>query len=222
MKPIVIVGSRGRMAQELQKILNDQTLAFSIYSPNSKESVQDFQSSSGVIDFSKPEATPEVIRLARAAKVPLICGTTGWKSEEEKRALFEEAAAEIPIVLDSNFSLGIELLCRSCQILAKNLEGPFIITDIHHRHKKDAPSGTALKIAKRMKDQKPGLEIQFKDMRIGEIPGEHRVMVAWKNESIEFIHRASSRSAFAEGAVKALNWASKQKPGLYEMKDMTT
>lgn len=218
----VIVGSKGRMSGSLQKIFQERSEEFRIFSENAPADlqVQDFKGSRGVIDFSAPESTEIVIQKAVEAGVPLVCGTTGWKSEAERDELFSEAAKKIPIVVDSNFSLGIEILSRGAELLAKNLPGPFFITDLHHQHKKDAPSGTAFKLAERIRSVNPEAEIEHRDFRLGEIPGEHRVLVSWENETMEFTHRASSRDAFSYGSIRALDWAQDQKPGLYKMSEV--
>lgn len=219
---VVIVGSQGRMSSMLQELCRQDRIEYRLYSTNAPEDkrVESFAGASGVIDFSLPQATNEVIKLCREARVPLVCGTTGWASEQERDMIFEEASREIPVVLDSNFSMGVELLCQTAELLAKQLDTGFGITDIHHHHKKDSPSGTALKLAKRIQEQNQNATVTFNDFRLGEIPGEHRVLVSWKDETMELMHRAHNRKPFAQGALHAYDWAQKQKPGLYRMKDV--
>lgn len=210
------------MSLQLQEILREKKQDFKLYSPEDDpdNSVESFEGARGVIDFSRPEAAIKVAELASQAQVPLVCGTTGWSSEDQKKKAFDAASQIIPIVWDSNFSLGIEIQCQIAELLAKNIDAPVVVTDIHHQHKKDAPSGTALKLQERMKSVSPDQKVLIHDMRVGEVPGEHRLYIAWENEVIEVSHRANSRRAFAEGALKALDWASTEKPGIYRMKDV--
>lgn len=222
-KPILIIGYEGRMAQVCRNLLESKKIPYKCFGPGvpREMAVDDFSEVSGVIDFSTPEAAIEISKKVSEAGIPWVCGTTGWKSEAEKTKLFEETAAHAAIVVDSNFSLGIEILCQAAELLAQKLGSePFTITDIHHQYKKDAPSGTSLKLEKRILETDPKVQIDHKDYRIGNIAGEHRVTIAWGDEMIEFTHRASSREAFAQGAVRALNWAIDQKPALYSMKDV--
>jgi 4-hydroxy-tetrahydrodipicolinate reductase len=218
----IFIGYKGKMSLQLQEIYQEKNKSFKLFGPDAPADVgvKNFEGASGVIDFSSPSATAEITKLAAQAKTPLVCGTTGWKSSEERNKIFAEASKEIAIVADSNFSLGVEILCQATEKLAKGLDHPFIITDIHHKHKVDTPSGTALKIKERILSVRPSAKVEFLDMRIGEVPGEHSVTVAWDQELLEFTHRANSRRAFADGAIKALEWATKQKPGLYSMKDV--
>jgi len=221
MSHVVITGSEGRMAKILRDVaseLNIQTKAFG-KSPSSRE-VSDFLGSKGVIDFSSIAATAEILALAAKAKVPLVCGTTGWKSADERGKVFMEAAKLIPIVVDSNFSEGVEILCRLSEVLAAMSSAEIKLTDIHHIHKKDSPSGTAIKIKERILSSNPKAKVQIESIREGEVFGEHRVEIGLNDERIAISHSAESRKPFAEGAFKALAWAAKQGPGLYTMKDV--
>lgn len=209
------------MSKVLQAICREENRAFKLYSKKapSELSVQTFEGSSGVIDFSLPEGTAEICEKARRAKVPYICGTTGWSQKSEIENLFCSSSKEIPIVRDANFSLGVEILCQTAEILARNVP-EISITDTHHSQKRDAPSGTALKIEERIKLANPHAKTLIQSIRLGEVFGEHRLLVSFQDQSLEFVHRANSRRPFAEGALKALAWAQQQKPGLYSMKDV--
>lgn len=220
----VIVGSQGRMSQALQNSFHQHWRPFKLFSPKAPVPLRvgDFKGSDGVIDFSSPDVSRLVVDLAFEAKVPLVCGTTGWKSPVDFDETFLVASKTIPIVWDSNFSLGIEMLSQVGELIAEKIGNPLSITDIHHMHKKDAPSGTALKLAKRIQEAKPGIQVSIQSVRLGEIPGEHRILASFEDETLEFTHRAHSRRPFSEGAMKALKWAQKQKPGLYSMKDVLT
>ena len=219
--PVIIVGRTGKMARVLASCLADQKVAFKIYSQRQEQSdVTSFEGSAGVIDFSLPEATSSVLNLALNAKVPLVCGTTGWVSSQARSEFFREASGSIPIVWDSNFSLGIEVLSQVMEVVSRFGLPEIKIVDIHHSQKRDAPSGTALKLRDRGLSKNSQQKIHIESIREGEVPGEHRILVSLKDESLEFTHRALSRLPFAEGAIKALAWAQTQKPGLYSMKDL--
>ncbi|MDB5036861.1 MAG: dapB [Bacteriovoracaceae bacterium] len=222
MKAIVLVGSTGKMSRILQELCQEQKLPFKVFSEKASPALQikNFSGTKGVIDFSLPDATEKICRMAIEANVPYICGTTGWKSKSEIDNLFTEASKKIAVVKDANFSLGVEILSEASEILAKALSSELLITDIHHSQKKDAPSGTALKIEARMKKANPKSLVKINSIREGEVFGEHRILATFEDQTLEFIHRAHSRKPFASGALKALEWASKQKPGLYSMKDV--
>lgn len=181
--------------------------------------VSTFEGASGVIDFSRTELTEKILALAVSAKVPLVCGTTGFADRKKIEAEFRQASKTIPVVWDSNFSLGVEILCRASEIAALRTSNAAHITDLHHIHKKDAPSGTALKIQDRIKSA-AALKVEIESIREGEIFGEHRVRFSLQDEELEFIHRAQSRRPFAEGSIDALLWVAKQNSGFYTMKDI--
>ncbi|PIR21770.1 MAG: 4-hydroxy-tetrahydrodipicolinate reductase [Deltaproteobacteria bacterium CG11_big_fil_rev_8_21_14_0_20_45_16] len=218
----IIVGSSGRMSKELQLFYQQDSRPFKIYSPKAEASqkIADFRGARGIIDFSTPSTSESVLAKALEAKCPLVVGTTGWGSEEKRRSIYSAASKIIPVVLDSNFSVGIELLCQSLERLVNFSDSRIGILDIHHEHKKDSPSGTAIKIQSRLKSAKPHADIQIQNFRIGEVAGEHRVILSWGDEYMEFTHRAQSRKIFANGAMRALDWAVKQAPGLYSMEDI--
>jgi 4-hydroxy-tetrahydrodipicolinate reductase len=223
---IVVVGYTGRMPKLIQSLLEEQKIAFRVYSSKAPDSIRvsDFKESYGVIDFSDASATGGLLQKAVEAKVAFVCGTTGYAQRAEIEKQFREAAKIIPIVWDSNFSLGIEMLCQLSESALKQTESirsktKIAITDIHHIHKKDSPSGTALKIQDRIEKNFKVLT-PIESQRIGEVVGEHRVSISFDEETIEIIHKAHSRRPFAAGAISALQWAAKQKPGFYTMKDI--
>jgi 4-hydroxy-tetrahydrodipicolinate reductase len=218
--PVIIVGRHGKMSRILATCLSEQGQAFKVYSAQRDQSdVSDFKGASGVIDFSLPEATASLLAMAVEAKTPFVCGTTGWASAEERQRIFGEAAKVIPIVWDSNFSLGIEALSQMMEVVSRFKLPEIQIVDIHHSQKRDAPSGTALKLKERGLQHNPQQKITIESIRVGEVPGEHKILISLKDETLELTHRALSRIPFAEGAIRALAWAQNQKPGLYAMKD---
>jgi len=193
-----------------------------------------------IIDFSTPKATLENIEVAAENSTPIVIGTTGLSGRKEMKHI-RAAAKKIPIFLSPNMSIGMNILFKVVQDVARFTKGRFDIDilDIHHRTKKDVPSGTALKLAEyvaisRGLDPKKNIhfmrhetdfkrdpdEIKIMASRIGDIVGEHTVFFGGKGESIEITHRASNRQNFAEGAVLAAKWLVNQKKGLYNMFDV--
>jgi 4-hydroxy-tetrahydrodipicolinate reductase len=192
-----------------------------------------------VIDFSTPEASVAHARLAAAAKKALVIGTTGL--DAAANAALREAAKSAPILWAPNMSLGVNLMLGLAEQMARSLGDDYDIEilEMHHRHKIDAPSGTALALGKavaagrgidlaahsqRVRDGITGArkrgDIGFATLRGGDNAGEHRVIFATEGEQLELVHRATSRQVFARGAVKAAQFLAGQKPGLYGMKDV--
>ncbi len=193
----------------------------------------------GVLDFTAPDATVATARLAAEKGFVHIIGTTGL--EERHLAAIAEAAAKTAIVRSGNMSLGVNLLATLVRQVAGALgvDWDIEIVEMHHRHKVDAPSGTALLLGEAaaegrrvsLKDshvsgrdgitgaRKAG-DIGFAALRGGSVIGDHRVIFAAEGERIEFAHIAEDRSLFANGAVKAALWANGRPPGLYSMLDV--
>ena len=192
-----------------------------------------------VIDFTFHAAVPENITKAAEDGVVYILGTTGLTDEEQ--AAVDAAAKKIPVVQSGNFSLGINLLLglvrKASEILG--VEYDCEVVEMHHRHKKDAPSGTALMLAKAAADgrgqdfddvsvfgregivgERPQGEIAVHALRGGSVIGDHTVMFAGDVERVELVHKAQSREAFAAGALRAALWAADKAPGLYNMRDV--
>lgn len=192
-----------------------------------------------VIDFTNPEATLHNLRLAAEAGKAVVIGTTGLSTPqlEEVRTL----AQKIPVVMAPNMSVGVNLMFKIVADVAKVLKSGYDveIVEAHHRLKKDAPSGTAMKLAqviaqaldrnleevavyerKGMIGQRTDAEIGIQTLRAGDIVGEHTVMFGGIGERLEIIHRAHNRDNFARGAVRAARWVATQRPGLYDMQDV--
>lgn len=179
-----------------------------------------------VIDFSSAPATRENLRACRAARKPLLLGTTGFAPELE--AQFAAAAREIPLLIAPNTSLAVALLSELARTAAHALPGFDIrITETHHREKRDAPSGTALSLAAaiRAAGLRPGgsaadTHIPISSVREGEVVGEHIVRFTGPGEELALTHRALQRDIFARGALAAALWLSSQAPGRYDMRDV--
>jgi len=174
-----------------------------------------------VIDFSHAQAIDEICPVALQYSKALVIGTTGH-SQEQRRTV-EEAARSLPIVFASNFSVGVNVLFwltrKAAELLGRAFNPKVIET--HHKMKKDAPSGTAKKLAEVLKTvQKDQNEIPIQSIREGEIVGEHTVIFDGPSERLELVHRAASREIFARGALRAAHWIMGKPPGLYSMQDV--
>jgi 4-hydroxy-tetrahydrodipicolinate reductase len=192
-----------------------------------------------VIDFSSPQATLEHVRIAATHRKAMVIGTTGFSASEmdELRSLTKQ----FPCVFSPNMSVGVNMLFKIIAEMAKTLHEDYDIEVIeaHHRLKKDAPSGTALKMAevlakaigkdltqtavytrKGMIGERKRGEIGIQTIRAGDIVGDHTVIFGGMGERIEVTHRAQSRDTFVRGALRAARWVVKQPPGLYDMLDV--
>ena len=192
-----------------------------------------------LIDFTRPAATLAHLALCRSAGKAMVIGTTGLSTEQ--KAEIAAGATQIPIVLAPNMSIGVNLCFKLLELAAKTL-GDTVdieILESHHRHKVDAPSGTALAMGQIIAEtlgrdltqcavygregvtgERDRKTIGFTTIRAGDIVGEHTVIFADEGERVEITHRASSRMTFAKGAVRAATWLAGRKPGLYDMRDV--
>jgi len=191
-----------------------------------------------IIDFSSPTATVQHLQAADKAGVAMVIGTTGLSPEDIARV--QEASQKIPCVMAPNMSVGVNLLLNILPQMARVLNDYDIeIVETHHRHKKDAPSGTALKMAEVLAQalerdldkvgvygrygfsgERPTEQIGIHAVRGGDIVGVHNVLFTGLGETIEVIHRAHSRDTFAQGAVRAAKFAANAPVGLYDMQDV--
>lgn len=192
-----------------------------------------------VVDFSHPTATDEICRACLGAGKPLVIGTTGHSNE--KRASLEKAARSLPVVFSPNFSIGVNTLFWLTRKAAAMLGEDFDleIVETHHRLKKDAPSGTAKKLAeilcevrkldytknvvhgrKGLIGERPDSEIGVHSIRGGDVVGDHTVTFIGRGERLELTHESSSRETFAGGALRAAKWIFGRPPGLYTMEDV--
>ncbi len=192
-----------------------------------------------VIDFTIPVATIKTIEFAEKNKIAAVIGTTGLNSDEKDK--IKKATAIIPVVQSPNMSVGVNTLFKITEITAKILGDDYDveIVEAHHRFKKDAPSGTAVKLGEIVAEtlgrkypedavfERKGIigertdkEIGMQTLRAGDIVGEHTVMFGGIGERIELTHRAHNRENFARGALKAAKWVTSQQPGYYDMQDV--
>lgn len=179
----------------------------------------DFETCQVAIDFSAPAGTENFVASALKHKKPIVIGTTGLSNDQQ--AEIQEAAKKIPIVYSPNMSVGVNLLFKLAAMAAKTLgkEYQIEISETHHIHKKDKPSGTAKKIGEiveKIRNEKPAIE----SIREGEVIGDHTIVFGSDMEHLAIMHRAVDRKVFAAGALKAARWIIGKSPGLYTMADV--
>jgi len=198
-----------------------------------------FKNTDVIIDFTIPECTLDILKIASKLKKRVVIGTTGFNKKEEN--LIQSYSRKIPILKAGNMSLGINLLMYLTEITSKILGDKYStkIFEVHHKHKKDYPSGTALMlgkgiavgknkdfyklIGKKYLNKKTfpyGNKINFNSIRKGEIIGEHEVLFSSGKEIIKLNHEAFDRALYSEGALAAAKWIINKKPGLYSMRDL--
>ncbi len=247
-----ITGCMGKMGQQIIKTsLKDKKIKIVSITENKlpkkkiyglkveKNSFNTFKKTDVIIDFTIPKCTLEVLNIATKLKKRVVIGTTGFTKKEEN--LIKKFSKKIPILKAGNMSLGINLLMYLTEIasgsLGKNFKSK--IFEVHHKHKKDYPSGTALMLGKGIavgknknfynligkkylnkKNFPYGNKINFNSLRKGEIIGEHEVKFSSRKEIITLNHEAFDRALYSEGALSAAKWLMNRKPGLYSMRDL--
>ncbi len=235
---ILLNGCNGRMGRAISGIASQQGAEIAFPVDVGDDPAAGIEGCDVVVDFSLPTATLSLIQLASGANKPVVIGTTGHTPEQREQILIE--ASSLPVVWANNFSVGVNLLFYLTQKAASILDSSYNpeIVEMHHRHKVDAPSGTAvrlLEIVRRARALEPGCEQHGREgvtgarpegqigvhaLRGGDVVGEHTVHFAGEGERIELSHRASDRSIFAQGALRAAHWVLSQPPGLYDMQDV--
>ena len=249
---LVITGCLGRMGQQLIKssknIKNFKLVSITENRLVNKKisglkpqfnSKSAFKNANVIIDFTTPKCTLEVLKIASKLKRRIVIGTTGFSKKEEN--LIKKYSKKIPIIKAGNMSLGINLLMYLTEITSRSLGNNFLskVFEVHHKHKKDHPSGTALMLGKGIavgknkdfyklmgkkylnkKSFPYGKKINFNSIRKGEITGEHEVTFSSGKEVITLNHKAFDRALYAEGAFTAAKWLMNKKPGLYSMRDV--
>jgi len=240
---VCIVGARGKMGLEIGNVVRqdpDLTIMWEVDLEQAPvKSITDVpwnQTVDVVINFTNPEATLESARWCNNRKIPLVTGTTGLNEDQKKK--LKLASKAVPIVFDSNMSLGVNLIDSVLPHFAKVLTGFAIeMVEIHNENKKDSPSGTAIRFAQTLvkakggeivygrakghSDNRPINEVVVHAIRGGTVPGEHTIYFLGPDEVIEIHHRALSRKIFALGAIKAVKWiVNVKKPGLYSMNNV--
>ena len=227
---VCILGVTGRMGRTILSLLQKKGKKFQVVAGVTKpgtmhealdlgirvvESLKEVISNTDVvIDFSEPSSTLLNACIVAQAKKALVVGTTGFN--ESQRNDFLEVASRIPCVFAPNMSVGVNVLFGLVEQASRILsEFDVEIIETHHKHKKDAPSGTALRLKKATSKEAP-----IHSIRAGDIVGDHTVIYATEGEQLLLTHKASSRDAFAKGAVLAAEWVVNKKPGIYDMQDV--
>jgi len=249
---LAITGCMGRMGQQLIKSAN-KNKAFKLVSltENKKirkkisgikpqiNSINAFKKAKVIIDFTVPKCTLQILRIAVKQKKRVVIGTTGFSKKEEK--LIKNLSKKIPILKAGNMSLGVNLLMYLTEITSKSLSTDFLskVYEVHHKHKIDYPSGTALMLAKGIAEGKSknfysligkkylnkksfpySKKINFNSIRKGEVIGEHEVRFSNGKETIKLNHESFDRALYSEGALTAASWLMSKKAGLYSMRDL--
>ena len=249
---LAISGCMGRMGQQIIKSANSDK-NFKIVTLTESEKIKkkisgiklslnsekSFKKADLIIDFTTPKCTFEILKISAKFKKRVVIGTTGFTKKEEN--LIKKFSKKIPILKAGNMSLGINLLMYLTEITSKSLGNNFLskVFEIHHKHKKDHPSGTALMLGKGIATGKKkdfykligkkyfnkksfpyGKKINFNSLRKGEIIGEHEVSFSSGKEIITLNHEAYDRALYSEGALTAAKWLRNKRPGLYTMRDL--
>ncbi|MBD1135824.1 4-hydroxy-tetrahydrodipicolinate reductase [Pelagibacterales bacterium SAG-MED47] len=249
---LAVTGCMGRMGQQIIKSAKlDQNFKLVSLTENKKvdkkingiqinlNTEKTFKNSNLIIDFTVPKCTLQILKIAHKLKKRVVIGTTGFTEKEED--LIIKFSKKIPILKAGNMSLGINLLMYLTEIASSSLGKNFLskINEVHHKHKKDYPSGTALMlgkgialgknknfsniIGKKYLNKKTfpyKNKINFNSIRKGEIIGEHEVKFSSGKEIITLNHEAFDRALYSEGALTAAKWLMKKKPGLYSMREV--
>jgi len=249
---LAISGCLGRMGQQLikssksNKNFNLVTLTenrpinkkIAGINPNLNTAIA-FKKTDVIVDFTVPKCTLDILKIASKLKKRVVIGTTGFTQKEED--LIKKFSKKIPILKAGNMSLGVNLLMYLTEIASKSLNDEYLskIFEVHHKHKKDYPSGTALMLGRGIANGKKknlynligkkflnkkyfpyGKKINFNSIRKGEIIGEHEVTFSSGKEIIKLNHEAFDRALYSDGALTAAKWLINKKPGLYSMRDL--
>ena len=249
---LAITGCMGRMGQQLIKS-SKKNKNFKLVSLTENRTINKkiagiklnlnnnnaFKKSNVIIDFTVPKCTLDVLSIASKLKKRVVIGTTGFTKREEN--LIKNFSKKIPILKAGNMSLGVNLLMYLTEIAAKSLGNKFLsqVYEVHHKHKIDYPSGTALMLAKGIADGKNknlysligkkylnkklfpySNKINFNSIRKKEVVGEHEVRFSSGKEIIRLNHESFDRALYSEGALTAAKWLMNKKPGLYSMRDL--
>ena len=249
---LAITGFLGRMGQQIIKSANsDKNFKIVTVTENkiinkkiygikpSLNTSEALKKAHLIIDFTAPKCTIQMLKISSKLKKKVVIGTTGFSKKEED--LIKKYSRKIAILKAGNMSLGINLLMYLTEITSKSLGNKFLskVFEIHHKHKKDYPSGTALMLGKGIANGKKknfykvigkkylnkksfpyGKKINFNSLRKGEVIGEHEVTFSNGKEIITLNHEAFDRALYSEGALTAGKWLMKRKPGLYSMRDV--
>ena len=235
---IQLNGARGKMGAAVAAAAADMGIVIGASTDLGDDVAAAMRSVDVVVDFSNHEATRSLLEHAVAAGRPVVIGTTGHPAAEKARLL--KLAARVPCVWAGNFSVGVNLLFALARRAARALGDDYAaeIVEMHHRLKKDAPSGTAIRLLEIILEERklgqgaarhgrvgitgerPAGEVGVHSLRGGDVVGDHTVIFAALGERLELAHKAGDRAIFARGALRAALWVAGQKPGVYDMQDV--
>jgi len=217
---VMLVGAAGRMGKTVREVAqNDPEIQIAGLCDLGDSIELAMKNCEVAIDFSQAESIDEIGRAASQHGKSLVIGTTGHSQQQRKT--IEETAHSVPIVLASNFSVGVNVLFWLAQKATELLGSDFNpeIVETHHKMKKDAPSGTAKTLAELLKAVRKS-EIPIQSIREGDVVGEHTVIFGGPEERLELTHRAANRGIFALGALRAAKWIVNKRAGLYSMQNV--
>jgi 4-hydroxy-tetrahydrodipicolinate reductase len=217
---VLLIGAAGRMGKTvLDRAQRDREIEIAARCDLGDSIEPAMKNCDVAVDFSHADSIDEICRAALEHGKSLVIGTTGHSQQQRKT--IEETAHLVPIVLASNFSVGVNVLFwlthRAAELLGSDFNAQIVET--HHKMKKDAPSGTAKTLAEILKVVRNS-EIPIQSIREGDVVGEHTVILGGPGERLELTHRAASREIFALGALRAAKWIVHKPPGLYSMQDV--
>ncbi|MBW8782540.1 MAG: 4-hydroxy-tetrahydrodipicolinate reductase [Verrucomicrobia bacterium] len=235
---IALIGAGGRMGRAITAAAKESDVIIAASLARGDDLAAGIRQSDVIIDFSSHTISAEVVTLASALNKPLVMGTTGHGADEKKHLL--ALAAGLPVVWSGNYSVGVNLLFaltrRAASVLGSDYDAE--VVEMHHRFKKDAPSGTAARLleiileeraltAEALRHGRKGItgertptEVGIHALRGGDVVGEHTVMFAALGERVELTHKASDRGIFARGSLRAAQWLVGREPGVYDMQDV--
>lgn len=217
---VLLIGAAGRMGKSVLDLAqNDREIEIAAQCDLGDAIEPAMKNCDVAIDFSQADSTDEICRAALKHAKPLVVGTTGHS--QQQRETIERTAHSVPIVLASNFSVGVNVLFWLTQKAAELLGADFKpqIVETHHKMKQDAPSGTAKTLAEILKAVRDS-EIPIQSIREGDVVGEHAVIFSGTGERLELNHGAANRGIFAAGALRASKWIINKPPGLYSMQNV--
>ncbi|HVT71575.1 MAG TPA: 4-hydroxy-tetrahydrodipicolinate reductase [Lacunisphaera sp.] len=235
---ILLNGAKGRMGRTIATVAAECDAVIAAAVDVGDDVAAAAPGSDVIVDFSSHQATGRILELAVAHRKPVVIGTTGHEAAEKQRLL--ALAARVPCVWAGNFSVGVNLLFaltrRAAHVLGADYDAELV--EMHHRFKKDAPSGTAARLleiileerkltAQALQHGRAGItgerrptEVGVHAIRGGDVVGDHTVIFAGLGERLELVHKASDRAIFARGALRAAHWVANRSPGLYDMQDV--
>jgi 4-hydroxy-tetrahydrodipicolinate reductase len=235
---ILLNGAQGRMGQAIGALAPEMGVTIGGRADVGTDPAAHLAGCDVIVDFSSPRATKPILALAVSRQMPIVIGTTGHDAAE--RAALLALAARVPCVWAGNFSVGVNLLFALVRRAAHTLGADYDteVVEMHHRFKKDAPSGTAARLLEIILEERklgaealrhgregitgerPPAEVGVHALRGGDVIGDHTVIFAGLGERLELAHRAGDRAIFARGALRAAQWVVGRKPGVYDMQDV--